>query len=60
MNDFIIKKNQILWFPFSLGLTGRAFKDQCIAYNNLVEKKADNNADLIDEEFTKSRKLRCE
>jgi hypothetical protein len=58
MNDFIIKKSSLLWFPYSLGLTGKAFNEGFISYNNLVEKKTDGNEDPIDEKFINSRKLR--
>ena len=58
MNDFILKKSQLLWFPCSLGLTGKAFNEGYISYNNLVEKKTDGNEGPIDERFIKTRKLR--
>jgi hypothetical protein len=58
MNDFILKKSQLLWFPCTLGLTGKAFNEGYISYNNLVEKKTDGNEDPIDERFIKTRKLR--
>lgn len=58
MNDFIIKKNSLLWFPCTLGLTGKAFNEGFISYNNLVQKKSDGNEDQIDEQFEKTRRLK--
>ena len=48
----------MLWFPCTLGLTGKAFNEGYISFNNLVEKKTDGNEDPIDDRIMKSRKLR--
>jgi hypothetical protein len=40
MNDFIIKQKEILWFPCTLGLTIRAFRDNEICFNNIEKKRS--------------------
>jgi len=51
MNDFIIKKNQVLWYPCTLGLTGKAFLEGFIAFQNLKPKRSDGNDEPLDEAF---------
>jgi hypothetical protein len=59
MNDFIIKANQVIWISSRLGLTGRAFQDGAIAFNNLgVQRAIEESNDPMQASFYKRLNLR--
>jgi hypothetical protein len=58
MNDFIIKKSQVLWYPCTLGLTGKAFLENFIAFNNIKHKVSDGNEEPLDENYVIKRRLK--
>lgn len=58
MNDFIIKDSQILWYPCTLGLTGKSFLEDFIAFHNIKAKVSDGNEEPIDDNYIKRRKLK--
>ena len=59
MNDFVIKTKHVLWFPCTLGLTGRAFQQGQVLYHNIVDKRADGAEDPIDEAFLHDHNVKC-
>lgn len=52
MNDFIIKDTQVLWYPCTLGLTGKAFLEDFIAFHNIKPKVSDGNEEPLDSNYT--------
>ena len=58
MNDFIIKESQVLWYPCTLGLTGKTFLEDFLAFHNIKIKVSDGNEEPIDENYIRRRKLR--
>lgn len=58
MNDFVIKSKHILWFPCQLGLTGKAFQEDFLCFNNLVDKKTSGSEGIMTEKYFKEKKLR--
>ena len=58
MNDFVIKSKNVLYFPSTLGLSGRCFQKRHIYFNNLVHKKLEGTEDVIDEDYMRANKLK--
>ncbi|TNV86032.1 hypothetical protein FGO68_gene9073 [Halteria grandinella] len=58
MNDFIIKQKEILWFPCTLGLTNRAFKEGYICFNNIVQKRSRCPVSPLTDKQLKQKRLR--
>jgi hypothetical protein len=56
--DFIVKPKDLLWFPCRLGLTGKAFLEGQISFNNLVEKKSSCPVEAMTEQYLNKNRLR--
>lgn len=56
--DFVIKPQELSWFPTTLGLTSKTFEYREVALENLVAKKSECPVTQITEGYKKRNKLR--
>lgn len=56
--DFIVKPKDLLWYPCRLGLTGKAFVEGEISFNNLVEKKSSCPVEPLSEAYLSKYRVR--
>ncbi len=56
--DFIIKPQELSWFPTTLGLSHKAFENKEIALENLVPKKSECPVTAVTEDYKARNKVR--